>query len=88
MCAPREARRTMYRDVVRKRSRARKARKCVSRVVRRAPVLLTVYTKRPLSLRYATQPTGKRRLEVTELTSNGVPPCVTAFFTEKRPSGC
>ena len=70
MCAPREARRTMYRDVVRKRLRARKARKCVSRVVRRAPVLLTAHPKRPLSLRYATQPTGKRRLEVTELTSN------------------
>ena len=70
MCAPREARRTMYRDVVRKRLRVRKARKCVSRVVRRPPVLLTVHPKRPLSLRFATQPTGKRRLEVTELTSN------------------
>ena len=65
MCAPRVARRTMYRDVVRKRLRVRRARKCVSRVVRRVLVLLTDYPKRPLSLRLATQPTGKRRLEVT-----------------------
>ena len=47
MCAPREARRTMYRDVVRPRLRVEKTRKCVSRVVRRSPVLLQTPRKDP-----------------------------------------